>query len=158
MREFLFKFRNNQLMTNYRLNSFDNSTSPYCTFCRIIGRANTDETFRHLFFECNTTQQLLLNFILLLEPVPDINSVFFAEAYWYGKYSDNTLWEESILLVFDCFRFVIWKYKLRRKVPNWPTVLRELHFILETIFSLNKRIKYIASSANIIANLLPARG
>ena len=158
-REFVFKRRNNQLKTNNRLNAFDPDIDPRCSFCRIIDRdSNTRETFGHIFFSCPVTYSLLNNLATHLEPRLDLETELFKDLYWYGRYDDNTAIESSLLLFFDTVRYLIWKFRCRRKIPNWNMLAREIKFTLECVFNLNQSLRTRAEAANIISNLLPARG
>jgi len=158
-REFVFKQRNNQLRTNNRLHAIDHNIDPRCSFCRIIDNdTNTRETFGHLFFTCPVTSALLNALAQKLEPRIPTDSELFKNLYWYGRFDENTAIESVLLLFFDTVRFLIWKFRYRRKVPNWLMLERELKFTLVCVFNLNQSIKTKAESANIISNLLPARG
>ena len=58
MRDFLFKFYNNQLGLNTRTSHFGGETRS-CTFCFILKKPNApDETFSHLFFDCEVVKNL----------------------------------------------------------------------------------------------------
>jgi hypothetical protein len=74
MREFLFKFRNNQLPLNNRVNAYDMNVDPRCSFCKIIdNQSTTRESFDHLFLNCPVTRNLLSRFTSNLVPVPDMD-------------------------------------------------------------------------------------
>ena len=77
----MYLLRNNGLMLNNRLNAFDDTVSPNCTFCRIVDRdAAPRDGFLHFFFYCPVTLLLLVPvvklypahffFSLCLGPVP----------------------------------------------------------------------------------------
>ena len=55
LKDFIFRFRNNQLFTNDRLHAIDGLTNPVCTFCRIKGLPGAPNDSSLTFF-------LLLNF------------------------------------------------------------------------------------------------
>jgi hypothetical protein len=159
IREFLFKFRNNQLGLNNRINAFDPTHDPRCNFCKI--RDNTTRTrdsFIHLFYQCQTTNSLLRHLLNLFEPVPDMNTNMFYNMYWYGCYDENPTWEFTLNIVFDVFRFLVFKHKLRRKIPNSLQFINELKFILEITARRNQSIRVALLANNMIANLLPALG
>jgi hypothetical protein len=156
-REFLFKFRNNQLMTNHRLNAFDNTISKNCTFCRIRNQQN-DETFSHLFYNCPTTLYLLSGLVDLFEPAPDMREEKFKELYWFGISEEHIYYTKPILVCFEVFRYTLWKYKLRRKIPNRAKFIEEVRFQINVISDLNKYFRFGISGCNLIANLLQARG
>ena len=156
-REFLFRQRNNQLMTNLRLNAFDNNISKNCTFCRIRNMV-AEETFEHLFFSCPTTRNLLQHLVSVLEPALDLNADFFLNTYWYGIYGENPQHEKTILLIFDLFRYCVWKVKKKRSVPNKHRFLDEYKFVLLSCTLSNIKLRVCIENCNLVANLLPALG
>jgi hypothetical protein len=59
VREFIFKFYNNQLSINTRLSHYTLNRTRSCTFCMLAGApAPADETFLHIFFECETVRRI----------------------------------------------------------------------------------------------------
>ena len=159
MREFLFKQRTNQLSLNNRLNAFDATVDPRCNFCRIIDHdTTTRDSFAHVFFECPVTENLLRHFCSIFEPHLDIETETFKNLYWYG-HDDGILDSgQYVLLIMDCFRFILWSFKKRRKIPNWLTFERELLFLIETTASRNIGLKNGILNTNLIANFLRVRG
>ena len=156
-RQFLFLFNNNTVGVNHRINAFNNDIDARCTFCRIInGDTVTVETFNHLFFRCPTTFSLLTCLTNRFEPRPLLAENNFLDVYWYGVHENaNNL---VLLLIFDVFRFCIWKFKQRRKVPNQLTFLAEFDFILEIICKNRDWILVNIQHSNLLANLGPAHG
>ena len=82
LRDFIFKFYNNKLGLNTRTSHFGGDTRA-CTFCFLLKRDDTDETFAHLFYDCPAVEQIhssidrnLFNFIL--ETTSD------KKARWFG--------------------------------------------------------------------------
>ena len=159
IREFLFKFRNNQLGLNNRINAFDPAHDPRCNFCKIRDSNTTiRDSFVHVFYHCPTTLFLLTRLVGYLEPAPDVNSNMFYNLYWFGNYDENPNWEVTNLVVFDLFRYLIFKFKMRRKIPNSAQFFGELKFLLEITARKNQSIRVSLLSNNLIANLLPALG
>jgi len=158
IREFLFKFRNNQLGLNNRINAFDPTHDPRCNFCKIRD-SNTAirESFKHTFLLCPTTHSLLTQLVNRLEPAPAINGQFF-NLYWFGCYDENPQWEFTINIVFDVFRYLIYKFKMRRKIPSNIQFFSEMSFILETTAGKNQSIRTSLLANNFIGNVLPALG
>jgi hypothetical protein len=58
------------------------------------------------------------------------------EFYWFGSKTDDvsgTRTHNNIVSIFwDVLRFVIYKYKLHKTVPNFQAVNRETCFIIKT--------------------------
>ena len=159
VRNFLFLLRNNSLSLNNRLNAFDENVSPFCTFCRIIdGETATRDSFNHFFFSCPVTNNLLLQWTRELNPAPDINSLDFKQLYWFGSGTLSYDESGSVALCMDLFKYVIWKSKLRRRLPNFIYVLREFTFLVETACTLSRKFTLRLQNNNLLANFLPARG
>ena len=57
LRDFIFKFYNNKPGINTRTLHFGGSTRA-CTFCFLLRRDDTDETFAHLFYDCPVVEQI----------------------------------------------------------------------------------------------------
>jgi hypothetical protein len=166
VRDFIFKLRNNDLSLNNRLNSYDDTVDPRCNFCRIL---NSDTTSRdglnHAFYDCPTTRSLLSTLIARCEPVPDINSRIFRQLYWYGtgitdeedeSYTPNS--NIAGLVVFDIFRYTIWTFRCKRKVPNVISFFREFDFSIALMLRKSRWITEIVAANNMFSNFLQARG
>jgi hypothetical protein len=97
--------------------------SRFCTFCTLSNRQNNDETFAHLFSECETTKTLQSKFtskFLGIENEMTINEkkqLFFLGELPGGA-TDNYFLIASVLL----FQALIWESKLRRKIPSFNTL------------------------------------
>ncbi len=116
-REFIYLERNNFLKTGNRVFNYAANIDDRCTFCRIINpQTVARETFFHLFSNCPTTRLLLRGMTRLggLLYLPDEN--LFNEKYWFGLIEGKPT--ESLILIYEIFRYLIWKFKLRRLVPT----------------------------------------
>ena len=157
-RNFLFLLRNNSLPLNNRLHAMDPDTPPTCNFCRIIDRDTAyRENFYHLFYRCPVTCRLLRQWANCLEPVPDIDTPEFCNFYWYGN-TDNDNDPPILVLVPDLFKYCLWKFKLRRKIPSFPAILSEFKFLLGTFCAASKKLRTGLGQINMIADFLQARG
>ena len=58
----------------------------------------------------------------------------------------------------DLFKYVIWKSKQRRHLPNSVIVSRELRFLLETACKMSQWFHHRLVNNNLIANFFQARG
>jgi len=148
LRHFLFLERNNALSTNNRANAINPEISPMCNFCRISNR-NCRDGFRHLFRECATTDFLLRELCKICEvPVPEPNQ------FWFGV--ENGSQDTNKLLLYEIFRYGVWKFKQRRKVPNIRMFLGELCVILTTVTNTNPSVN--AALKPILARCKQALG
>jgi hypothetical protein len=106
-----------------------------CTFCRIINpQTLVRENFFHLFFSCPTTRLLLRGMTRLggLLYSPDENLL--SEKYWFGLIDGKPT--GSLILIYEIFRYLIWKFKLRRIVPT------QIYFF-ENVVSCLRHIKLL---------------
>ena len=156
-RQFLFLYNNNTLGINTRVNAFNAQVDRRCCFCRILNNETlNEETFLHVFFTCPTTRSLLCTLINRLEPRPDPDLLSFREMYWYGiNDSGNSF---ILLAIFDIFRYCVWKFKLRRRVPNANMFMREFDFCLDIVCSANVSFRTSIQRLNLLANIIPALG
>ena len=166
MRNFLFKFRNNDLRLNNRVNAYDNTVDPRCTFCRIIDAATVvRDSLNHAFYDCPTVKHLLVRLIDRCEPRQDVHSRLFRQLYWYGS-GVTAEDDESFapngnlagLIIFDTFRYVTWKFRLKRRVPNINSFSREFDFVLKVALSNSRKATEILAGDNMFSNFLQARG
>ena len=161
LKDFIFRFRNNQLFTNDRLHAIDGLTNPVCTFCRIKGLPGApNESFYHLFFSCSTSKGFLNSFCARMEPVPDLNGNEGQLLYWYGSSNPDEADNDCkyVNLAFDCFRYILWKFKLRKNLPNANSFTREVEFLMWSSLRRNKTFKRKIEKINRLANVLPAPG
>ena len=157
-RNFLFHLRNNSLPLNNRLNAFDQDVSPSCSFCRIIDRETAPrDSFYHFFFRCPVTNRLLRGWAELMEPVPDTESPEFANFYWFGVSGEDTQ-SRFLPLIPDLFKYCLWKFKLKRKIPNLNVLLNEFEFLLEIFTTASRQLRNGLGQVNLISNFLQARG
>ena len=118
---------------NNRLNAWDPDISPYCTFCRIIDRdTRIRDGFRHFFFECPVTYRLLQQWGAIFEPPINPNNPSFLQLYWYGAVEEPLFNPTALIYICDCFKYVLWKFKQCRKIPNFDSVRSQL---LEIVYN-----------------------
>jgi len=138
-REFLFKFINNSLPLNTRLSHFVIDISRNCTFCTLKNR-RADETFGHLFFECETVRSLHTQFEgKFLEIFPNINSQ--ARNVWFTG-STNGIKNLFLKISVLTFQFCIWEYKLKKKIPVFNSIITEFFHLFNQCFKVSREIQY----------------
>jgi len=156
-REFLFKERNNCLGLNSRVAHFMADVTDQCSQCRILnpGTANR-ETFGHLFLDCPVTRTVLNGFLRLAGNVIQGNNPDLKNIYWYGLV--NGTLNKNVGLTFAIFRFVIWKFKIRKRVPRTLETFELVNTILCTICKVKPKIGLSFRNSLMFPNLLQARG
>ncbi len=132
-RDFLYKMRQNTLRTKDRLAHLID-TDANCFFCKCFSTPNLQkESFVHLFRGCPVTSNILLQFLRLNRIVIPSDNTVFEESYWYGTINQATC--KPTLLLFDCFRYCIWNFKSRKKVPTLASLNDMIHGIISSIFT-----------------------
>jgi hypothetical protein len=155
LKEFIFKFRFNYLDLNNRINAFRPEIDPRCTFCRIRNPdSRVRDSLAHFFYDCPTSGNIVAETCQKFFPRITRRREFF----WYGI-ADNTEGNQSINLLFwDTLRYVLYRFKKRRTVPNYGMAERELVFLLKTTIHTNGYFKEILMSDIFYAQILQALG
>jgi hypothetical protein len=143
-RNFLFNCRNNKLPLNNRLSKYIKEISPLCTFCKIQDPETSNrDGFKHCFFDCQMVKKILVLLKNKLGLNSNLLSDDFQTLYWYG-YNDNILdHQQSFLIFFDSFRYMIYKFRLRHVVPLYSTLEREIVFFILKICDVKGCKKHI---------------
>jgi hypothetical protein len=161
LREFLFKQRNNTLGIGARVAHFDDNADERCTFCRILYQETRQrEDFIHLFRTCPITTGLLQNLfrrfrLPLRAPGPDPDEAF-DKMYWYGI--DGEEYFLSLQIFFEIFRYCLWKFKTRRRLPRIVEMSDIYLAILDTILAIKPKLRRLFFNNRLIANILQALG
>jgi hypothetical protein len=161
-RSFIFKFRYNILPLNNRVNAYRPEVDPGCTFCKII---NPDlyprDSLAHCFLQCMT----VTNWLRCLMDITDFNlgieTEEFKNLYWYGIFSTENLTIsrlKSFILIFDLFRYLVFKNRCRKRIPTNENFVNEFHFELKWILNCSKKTKLSISSIHELTRLLQALG
>jgi hypothetical protein len=156
-REFFFKERNNCLALNNRTAHFLANVDEKCSFCRIVNpETNQKENFRHLFFDCPVTRTALNGFLLLSRLGIRGNNPNLKTIFWYGI--TNEIECMDLLLIFELFRYGIWKGKLRKLIPRSIEITKTVSTMLENILKIRPKIREKMESNPICALFLQALG
>jgi hypothetical protein len=159
LKAFSFKFRNNILPLSNRIANFDQNADPICRFCRIIDEESVQrESFSHCFYDCDTVNNFIYRF----------NREFFGEVdpdriktgYWFGYYrnTDSLSRQGTNNVIFDIFRFIIFKAKTRNILPTYMDVRQQTIFLIKTTLFNNFRLRAILTNDGWYARILPALG
>ena len=148
MRDFLFKFYNNQLGLNTRTSHFGGETRS-CTFCFILKKPNApDETFSHLFFDCEVVKNLhnsLENTAFVLPP----DGEKIVKDSWFGV---ETLERENKFrrLLFMTVQYFTWEAKLQQKLPEANYILGETVFLLDNATRMDSHLRHAKNNFNCV--------
>jgi hypothetical protein len=139
LREFIFKFYNNSLGINTRVSHFVDNVSRNCTFCSLKNVNHNDETFVHLFINCE--QLISLRSTLYDQLFRDLNlDQAGKKMLWLGfpplTITDTALASISILLI----QFLLWKNKLKKKIPVLNRVKSELFLELRALYKIKREL------------------
>ena len=97
----------------------------------------------------------------IINLVPELaNNSEFNTIFWLGKNHNEMVMDScpKYLLIFETFRYIIWKKKLARKIPNPPQVLRELALALLNMAAQNRTVELIIFDNNLLARCKQALG
>jgi hypothetical protein len=134
------------------------TTETNCHFCKSFSvPIYQKETFMHLFSPF--TSNILSKFLNLNKIVIPIATSSFDEAYWYGTIDQSTC--KPSLLLFNCFRYGIWHFKSKKKIPTLTDMNMLVNGILSGYFA--KRPHSLETFLNVphltyYANTFQARG
>jgi exonuclease III len=162
LRAFIFNLRYNYLPLNNRLNAYRPEINPKCTFCRIRDKDTAPrDSLRHCFFTCPTTKQLLTLFLAHMNVNMANEDFNLNQLYWFGISSELENTKQTIVVlsvVFDVFRFILFRHRLRSNIPNFNNFFREITFTLSTIIRSNKRFRDSFLQCHTLAPLTQALG
>jgi Reverse transcriptase (RNA-dependent DNA polymerase) len=156
---FMFNFRHNTLPLNNRLNSYIDTVDPRCTFCRIKDADTTQrDSLSHCFLHCCVTKKLLLSICDRIGI--DISNENFPQLYWYGILIDDPNKTSCLMstIIFDIFRYLLFKHRQRRHIPNFDTFFGEYIFIMKVILKCSKSFRDSISGSNPLTRFLQAIG
>jgi hypothetical protein len=157
IKDFIFKIRSNYLKLNNRLNAYNENIDPKCTFCRIrIGDAAPRDSLEHCFLSCPTSGNAIN--ALTREFFANYNIINFREFFWTGILDGHEKLMEVFVVFWDVFRYLLFKFRLRRKIPNIDMLRKELVFALRTSAFKNRQFSALANSEVNLAQLQRAIG
>ena len=144
VRDFILKYNSNLLGLNTRVGHFVANHNRHCAFCTVQQIRNPpDETFSHLFFECNTSSRYLAFFENLIFSEKIGLSVLERKRLWFLGIFDSELSKNNTFLG-TCIwvvKFLIWSYKLKKRVPNIIELKTEFFYQMGGIFDSSERVR-----------------
>jgi exonuclease III len=142
LKTFIYNNRFNCLPLNNRLNAYRPEIDARCSFCRIVDRMTTErEGYKHIFFSCRSVSVLIDATLDKIALNLGKNSAEFWNLYWFGERGGDSHSKIVWLLFFDVFRYTIYKYKMKKNIPNADFFLRDFCFVLTKLTEVNKKFK-----------------
>ena len=151
-REFSFKFYNNTLGLNTRLSHFVANNTHSCTFCVANNLANLqDESFLHLFFDCNYTNSILCK--MWDHFVPEITFCNRSELklFWFCCIAPRENFKNCNFVLTFCSTtmFSIWDHKLHKKKVTWASFKDDFLHSLGSIYNNNLDFRNSVARLNL---------
>jgi hypothetical protein len=107
---------------------------------------------------CRTTFNILTNIVPTIGLNIDIDSVAFRNLYWFGIDTEKRETQLIWLIFFDVFRYVIYKSRLRKIVPNFRSITRDMNFTLRKLMLSNRKFRAHMLHSGNLANFTQAIG
>jgi exonuclease III len=145
IRDFIFKFNNNILGLNTRVSHFVAAHARSCCFCVLRKVHNPpDETFSHLFFDCETTNRYLRFFENLIFREKVNVTVNERKLLWFLGVVDatNTSLNTFLGICIWLVRYLVWDAKLKKKLPNNVALKQEFFYHINNIFEASPIIRH----------------
>jgi hypothetical protein len=143
VREFAFKFFNNQLGLNTRVSHFVADHPRHCTLCFIsgVGPPLSDETFLHLFSECNIVANIRRR--LIIKHFPELLASpqdLLKKLEFLGNINDN-----KVNLFLNCvsiiINFLVWRMKTQKDIIPFSSFDTKLLDILDTCYAASAKFR-----------------
>jgi hypothetical protein len=161
-KQFIFNCRNNYLPLNNRLNAYRPEVDPRCTFCLLNENITAErDLFNHCFFTCRTVIRWIEHVLSRTGFNILRTDSEFVNLYWYGILNIESLDKNRnfcFVLFFDSFRYIVYRNRVRRIVPEVDEIISELEFFLQCIYRANRKIHEKILQVPELANFPPARG
>jgi hypothetical protein len=141
-RTFIYNLRFNCLPLNNRLNSYRPEINPTCTYCRMNNNPAPRDSLSHCFFYCTSVRNLLYEILDLAGIDTNLDDDTLSKLYWYRYKDDQTCTQTqlmTIIILFDAFRYVIFKNRQRKILPTSLNFKIELCNFLYWIGKFNKK-------------------
>jgi hypothetical protein len=164
-RQFIFFNRYNYLPTNNRLNSYYKDVDPRCTYCKISNsEANVRDSYAHCFLLCPTSLGFISALNVKLGIRLDVFSAEFKLLFWFGIPPLNNSFKDDInnllgfQMVYDIFRYILFKNRKRCRIPTVDDFLLEYRFFFGNLYNANKKVANTLNQVPLLRKFLQARG
>jgi hypothetical protein len=145
MRTFLFKLYHNTLGINSRVAHYNENRPPTCTFCNLSKNLPAErETISHFFWFCPTSSQSINRSLSHL-----INFPVYLKNFFLGTDS-NDVFHESLILIFDTLKYVLWLNKIRYKLPTYHSIISDFYYIMGIIAGTTKKTELMLTDCKFL--------
>jgi hypothetical protein len=136
---FLFKAHHNILGLNNRVNHINPDRPPTCTFCaKALNLPAEQESFIHFFWYCPTSAKIIDKFFdSYIEGEKNI-TLFFSGCV---TLQNKLVHIRPLSIVFNVLRFILWNFKLRKKLPTWPSVVSEFFYFFNVLLKCSRKFQ-----------------
>jgi hypothetical protein len=147
LRTFLYKLHNNILPTNTILSHFVRGRSRNCTLCNLIRNPDPeDETPYHLFYDCQVTERLRLNFYQWLNN----DNAFIQDRHSFFCCGSGSL---VVTAVNNVFKFYIWEMKQRDALPDLTGLKKFVLKEINVMTKVSKKFELLVENSTLTLNL-----
>jgi exonuclease III len=158
VKDFIYRFAFNQLPLNVRVSHYIDNVSRSCTFCRIQGRGNeNDETFIHLFFECQVTTKIQDWFVREYF-VRDISPAEKKQLFFTGILRPDDKPNLYLTALAFTVQYLIWDARNQKRALQGLTLNNDFQFYIQGYFRNSRKIAVDFDLLRGVAVRAPALG
>jgi hypothetical protein len=153
MRDFLFRYTNNQLPLNTRLSHFVQNNIRTCQLCIVAGnREAVDETFSHLFLECNVTKSTHNWFLRKYLPNHGFNMESKKMLFFGGCLPETEHFNKYAFLVAAVCQLLVWDMKVQKRFLAPLTLDFDFRYYIKNCVRLNGSLINDMARVGIVYN------
>jgi hypothetical protein len=152
-KEFLYKFRNNILGINQRVNKFVHDVDAECSLCTVNKepRPIQVESFIHVFFECTYTTPYRVRIIETFFPELRGADEITLKIFWFtgivpGMRRNNLF----VSCIVNAVNYYIWNLKLKKSVNPLSIFIKDISDTVYKCLKMSKKLLEAKLSSNLI--------
>jgi hypothetical protein len=141
VRDFFYRYLNNQLPINTRVSHYVNNVVRTCTFCMLSrNQAPEDESFVHLFLDCSVTSGIHNWLLRKYMPAVNWNRENKKLLFFGGAVEGNQHFNDFSFLIAVVTQFYIWEMKLQKRVLAPLTINQDINFEIRCCVRKNRKL------------------
>jgi hypothetical protein len=147
VKTFFFKLHHNILGLNSRVHHINNDRDPSCTFCVKAKNLPAErESFAHFFWDCPSSNFVICKFFSMYfrENVRVTKNIFFTGI----MNEENSTLSLPVLLICSLLKYILWIFKLRKKLPSWPSFNSEFFYYFNVLIESSRKFKVAVSTCD----------